>query len=151
MKTIPLGILGTSSSLFKCNSLKNEKLFLNFLFHLWNLNQILKILKRKMIVIANEFRKLQAVKDLIKPLSRKRRFKTSIDSECVNGCQTLVKSAWENSYHIFWSPWGKMMWKISRLFKLEILGVFVNTLAALEGYAVWDCEKLQFHIQMQLS
>ena len=33
------------------NSLKNLKLFPNFLFHFWNLHQILNILKKRMIVI----------------------------------------------------------------------------------------------------
>ena len=43
-------------SIFKCKYLKNQKYFLSFLFHLWNLHQILKIFKQKKIVIANYFR-----------------------------------------------------------------------------------------------
>ena len=38
-----------------------KKLFLNFLFHLWNLHQILNILEKKMIVIAHVFSKLKTV------------------------------------------------------------------------------------------
>ena len=44
-----------------------------------------------------------------------------------------------------------MIWKISRLFKFEILSVFFNTLTADDKYPVQDCENLQFPIQMQLS
>ena len=42
-----------------------------------------------MMVIANVFPTLQTVKDLVKKLSRKRRFGTSFDSQYVNGWQTL--------------------------------------------------------------
>ena len=84
--TIPLGILGICSSLFKCNYLKKEKLFLDFLF--------------EMIVIANVLPKLQTVEDLIKPLSRKSHFRTSFGSKHVKGSPIVVKSAWEHFYHI---------------------------------------------------
>ena len=68
-------------------------LFFFFFFHFWNLQQILDILKKKMIVIATLFRKLQTVKDLVRPLSKKHRFRTPFDSQHVKGSQTLVKSA----------------------------------------------------------
>ena len=109
MRSIPLGILGICSSLFKCNYLKNGKHFLNFLFHLWNLYQLANIFKKQMIVIANVFPKLQTVKYLVKPLSRKHRFRTSFNSQRVSGCQTLVKSAWEHFYHTSWSLWVEMI------------------------------------------
>ena len=48
-------------SLFKSSYLKNKKHFLSFLFHLWNLHQILNIFKKKKIVIANVFPKLTTV------------------------------------------------------------------------------------------
>ena len=41
-------------------------------------------------------------------------------------------------------------WKISPLWKIEILVVFVNTLTACDKYPVWDCENWKFPIQMQL-
>ena len=103
-----------------------------------------------MIVIANVFPKLQTVKHLIKPLSWKRHFRTSFDSQHVNGCQTLVKSAWEHFYHIFWSPWAEMIRKVSSFFNFEILRVFISTLTADDKYPLQDCENFQFIIQMQL-
>ena len=44
-----------------------------------------------------------------------------------------------------------MTWKKSPLFKIEILGVYFNTLTADRKYPVWDCENFKFPIQMQLS
>ena len=46
-----------------------------------------------MIVIATLLRKLQAVNELVRPLSKKHRFRTPFDSQHVKGSQTLVKSA----------------------------------------------------------
>ena len=63
-----------------------------FLIHFWNLHQILNILEKKMSVIATLLRKLEAVKDLVRPLSKKHRFRTPFDSQHVKRCQTLVKS-----------------------------------------------------------
>ena len=104
-----------------------------------------------MIVIANVFPKLQNVKDLVKPVSWKHRFRNSFDSQQVNGCQTLVKSAWKQFYQILWSLWGEIIRKISPFVNFKILGVFVNTFTVDDKYPVWDCENLQFHIEMQLS
>ena len=70
------------------------KLFWIFFFHFWNLHQILNILKKKMIVIATLLRKLQAVKNLVNLLSKKKHcFRTPFGSQQVEGSQTLVKSA----------------------------------------------------------
>ena len=46
-----------------------------------------------MIVKATLFRKLQTMKDLIKPHSKKYRFRIPFESQHVKACQTLVKSA----------------------------------------------------------
>ena len=46
-----------------------------------------------MIVIATLLRKLQAVKDLVRPLSKKQCFRTPFESEHVKQYQTLVQSA----------------------------------------------------------
>ena len=46
-----------------------------------------------MIVKATLLRKLQAVKDLVRPLCKKQCFTTPFDSQHVKGPQTLVKTA----------------------------------------------------------
>ena len=144
-------IVRISCSVFKCNYLKNENHFLSFLCRLSNLHQILNIIKKKMVVRANVFRKLQNVKDLVRLLTKKRCFRTSFDSQHLKGSQTLVKSSWEYFYHIFPSPWGKMIWKISLLLKFKMIGVFLKTWTADYKYPVQDCDNFPFRIQMQLS
>ena len=48
-------------SLFKSSYLKNKIHFLGFLFHLWNLPQILNIFEKKKIVMAYVFPKIMTV------------------------------------------------------------------------------------------
>ena len=151
MTSILFRIVWNCGSLFKCNYLKNEKRFLRFFFHWWNLRQILNNFKEKKIVIANVFPKLETAKDLVPPFSKNRHFRTSFDSQHVKGSQTLKKIAWEHLYHIFSSLWGEMISKISPLLNFEIICVFVNTMAADYKYPVPDCENLPFPIPMQLS
>ena len=45
-----------------------------------------------MIVIATLLRNLQAVKDLVRPLSKKQCFRKPFDSQHVKGSQTPIKS-----------------------------------------------------------
>ena len=111
----------------------------------------LNVFKKKMIVIANVFPQLKTVKNLVRPLFKKRRFRTSFDSQHVKGSQTLVKSSWQHFYHIFTSLRWEMIRKISPLLKFENIGVFLNTWTADYKYSVPDCENLQFLIQMKLS
>ena len=151
MASIMFKVWRICNSQLKFNYLKKEKLFLNFLFHFWNLHQILNILKEKMIVIANVFPKLQTVKILVRPLSKKRPFRTRFERQYVKASQILPKSPWESIYHVFSSFSGKLIWKMSPLVLGEILGVFVNTLTADGKYPVQGCENLQLPIQMQLS
>ena len=79
-------------SRFKRNYLETKHFFL-FFCYFWNVHQILNTLNKQMIVIATLLRKLQAVKDLVRPLSKKQCFRTPFDSEHVKQYQTLVQSA----------------------------------------------------------
>ena len=54
---------------------------------------ILNILKKNIIVIATLFRKIQTVKHLFRPLSKKHRIRTPFDGQHIKGCQTLAKGA----------------------------------------------------------
>ena len=151
MPSILSRIVRICCSLFKCNYFKKEQLFLGFLFHFWNLPEIWKVFKKRKIVIANVFLKLQTVKHLVWELSKKCRLRTSIDSQHVKRSQTIMNSAWENFYHIFPSLWREMIQKISALSKSEISGAFFNTLTGDDKYAFPDCENLGFPIPMQFS
>ena len=75
--------------LFKDNYLKKEKFILHILFDFWILHQILKISKKKKIVIGYVFLKLQTVKDLLRALTNKRRFRTCFESQHLKGSQHL--------------------------------------------------------------
>ena len=77
---------------FKRNYLETKTFFL-FFCYFWNVHQILNTLNKQMIVIATLLRKLQAVKDLVRPLSKKQCFTTPSDSQHVKGSQTLLKYA----------------------------------------------------------
>ena len=130
---------------------ENEQLFLNFLFHFRNLNQILNILKKKMIVIANVFPILQTAKTLVRTLSKERCFGTGFGSQHGKASQMVAISPWEFFYHVLSSFPGNLIWEMSPLVVCEILRVFVNTLIADGKYPVQDCENLPLPIQMQLS
>ena len=131
-------------SLFKSSYVKNKKPFLGFLFHLWNIHQILNISKKKKIVMGDVFPKLTTVQGLVTPLTIQRRLKTSFDSQHVKRFQTPVKSSWEQLYHIFSSLCREMIWKIPPWLKFEIIVLFDNTWTADYKYPVPDCENLPF-------
>ena len=76
---------------FKCNYLKNEKLFLAFLFLLWILHQIWNTLKEKMIVIANVFPKLQTLKSFVRKPSQEQPVRRSFGSQHVKASEMLAK------------------------------------------------------------
>ena len=151
MACILFKIVRIWNSQFKCNYLKNGEILLNFLFHFCNLHQILNILKKRMMVIGNVFPKEETVKILLRPLSKKRRFRTRFASQHVEASQIPLKCPWERLYHVFSSFSGILISKIFALVLGEILVVFVNTLTANGVYPVQDCESLRLPIQMQLS
>ena len=118
--SILFNVVAICNSQFKCNYLKNEKIFLNFLFHFWNLHQILSILKKNMMVVANVFPKLDVVTNFVIPLCKKRRFGTRLDSRLVKVSWILSEFPWKCLYHLFQSIWRKLIWKISPIVLGEI-------------------------------
>ena len=60
---------------------------------LQTVSKIERFEKKKMSAIATLFRKLQNVKDLVRPLFKKHRFRNSFDNQHVKESQTLVKFA----------------------------------------------------------
>ena len=151
MRSMLFKIVRSWNSQFKCNYLENENVFWNFWSHFWNLYQLLKVLKKSMIVIANVFPKVENVKILVRPLSNKRLFRTRFDSQHVKASQILTKSLWDRFCRVVSSFSGKMIPKTSPLALGEILGVYVNTLTANAKYPAQDCENLKFPIWMILS
>ena len=72
-------------------SLKPKTLYHCFVLFLESSSNF-KHSEKKMIVIATLFRRLQIMKDLERPLSKKHRFRPSLDSQLVKESQTYVKS-----------------------------------------------------------
>ena len=136
---------------FKCSYLKNEKHLLNFLFHFSIINQILNILKKRMIVIAHVFPKLQTVKVLVRPLCKKRCVMKRFYSQHVKPSQILPKSLWQQFFQVLSSFSERLISKMSPPVLVEVLWVFVNTVTAEGKYPVQDFENLPLPIQIQLS
>ena len=127
-----------------------KKLFSNFFGLFLESPSNCKYFEKIMIVITYVFRNLQTVKDLVRPLSRKRRFRTPFDSQHVEGFQTLVKSSWKQFYHILLLLWETLIWKISLFVIYEILAVFVKILTDDDKYNLRNRVKLRLPIQAQL-
>ena len=83
-----------------------------------------------MIAIPTLFRKLQTVKDLVRPLFKKHRFRNSFENQHVKDSQSLVKAALDHLHHIFSSLWNTLILKKSPLVICYILGVFRSILTA---------------------
>ena len=103
-----------------------------------------------MIVIATLFRKLQTVKDLVRPLFKKHRFRNSFDNQHSKGCQTFIKSEWEHFHHIFSSLCETLILKKSPLVICSTWRVFRNTLTANHNYPVQESGNFSSPIQMEL-
>ena len=83
MASVLFKVVKICNSQFKCNFLKNQSVFLNFLFNVWILQEILNSRKKNMMVPANLLPKLQTLNNLVRPLSKKRSFRTRFYSEHV--------------------------------------------------------------------
>ena len=149
MSSILLKVVRIYKSQFKCNYLKKEKLFVNFLFDFWILHQILNILKEKMIVIANVFPILQTVKVSVRPLSKKRCVRTRFYNQDVKASKMLWKSPSEIFCHFFIIVREVDLENVSAVLG-ESVGVFVNTFTADGKYPVQGCANLSLPIHMQL-
>ena len=103
-----------------------------------------------MIVIATLFRKFQTLKDLVRPLFKKHRFRNCFDNQHVKESQSPAKSAKEDIHRTFSSLWVTLIWKISPLVICQILGVFSNTFTANDNFFFQDFENLSSPIQMEL-
>ena len=129
---------------------KRQKSFSEFFLHFLSLDQFSNSSKKKMTLISYALRKLRTPKGVIRQMSKKSRFRRPYNQQHGKASQTLLKSAWQHLYHIYWSMWKKLSWKKSRLVICKMLGLFVNTLAADHKYSLLNCDKLMEPIQMQL-
>ena len=92
MVSILFNIARICNSWLKCNNLKKEKIFWIFCSIYGIYIKFGTFRKKKMMVIANVFPKLQTVKFLVRALSKKRRFGKRFDSQHLKFSQILAKS-----------------------------------------------------------
>ena len=84
-------------------------------------------------------------------MSKKSRLRENFQKQHGKRAQALLKPDPHQLYHIHWSLLSQLSWKESLLLTCQILGLFVNTLAADEKYPVLNRDNLTIPIQMQLS
>ena len=111
----------------------------------------MNIFKKKMTLIAEVFPKLRSPKNKVRSMSIKSRFKGSFKKQHGKCAQTLLKFAWQNLYHIYWSLWRQLTFKNFLLVICKISKLFPNTLSADGKYSLLNWDNLMQHIQMQLS
>ena len=129
---------------------KKQKNFFRFFFFLRysNLDQILKILKRMMIIIGYVFSKKQTTNDVIRQMSKKSCFGRPFNEEPDKRFQTLLKSLRQHLCHTYWSLWQKLSWKNPPIVIFKILGLLVDTLIADDMYCLLNREYLTQPNQM---
>ena len=122
-------------------------------FFVWFLESTsnFKHFRKKMMVIANMFPKLQTVKNFITPLCKKCRFSTRLDNRHVKVSRILAESTLKRFYQVFSSFWGKLIWKMALVVLRNLWWVFFNTLTADDKYPFQYCENLDLVIQMIFS
>ena len=153
-----LRIIGRiSPNQFKCDYLRNQKLFLKFSLRFWNLRKISNIFFKKDVPHSSSISEIIDSEThaclnvcLLKCLKGPC-FRAPCGSHFVNRCEKRQKSARKHFYLILLSLWDKLNCKTSLLVRSEILGLFVKTLTAGYMYSRYNRETFPQPIQMQLS
>ena len=107
--------------------------------------------QKNITLIADVFPKLWTRKDLFRSISKESRFKGSFGKQHGKRAQTLLKFAWQDLYHIYWSLWTQLTLKKSLLVRRKISWLFRNTLSVDGKYSPLNRDNLTRLIQMQLS
>ena len=89
--------------------------------------------------------------NVVRQMSKKSWFRGCFSKQYDKPAQALLKSAWQNLYHIHQSLPRKLSWRKYLILTCQILGLLVNTLATDEKYPVLNRDNLTIPIQMQLS
>ena len=111
----------------------------------------MKTFKKKMTLIGEVFPELPSPKNKAKSMSINSRFKGSFKKKHGKCAQTLLKFAWQNLYHIYWSLWRQLTFKKFLLVICKIWRLFPNTLSADGKYSLLNRDNLTQPIQMLLS
>ena len=79
---------------------KKRKTCSDFFGPFWYLYQILIILKKKKMILITLFSEFKTIKDVVRQVSKKRRFRAPFNSQLIKGSQARVKSAWQHFYDV---------------------------------------------------
>ena len=104
-----------------------------------------------MTLIADVYRKLRTQKNLVRSMPKNSSFKGSFGKKHGKRPQTLLKFAWQNLDHIYWSLWTHLTFKKSLLVICKISRLFRNILSANGKYSFLNRDNLTQPIQMQVS
>ena len=104
-----------------------------------------------MTLIVEVFSKLGTPRNMVTSMSKKSRFKGSFAKQHGKRAQTLLKFAWQNLYHIYWSLWRQLTFKKFLLVICKISRLFPNTLSADGKYSLLNRDNLTQEIHMQVS
>ena len=122
-----------------------------FLLRFWNVHQVLKILIKKLSLLAKVYPKLLTPNEVETQMSKRHFFRTSFGKQCVSGFEALLQSPQHRYYRMFPWIWDKLSWKNSVLVRSEILGLFVNTLTGEYMYSLRKIQNFPHQLHMQLS
>ena len=103
-----------------------------------------------MTLIADVVPKLRTQKNLVRSMPKESNFKGSFQKQHGKRAQTLLKFAWQNLYHIYWSLWRQLNWKKSLLVRWKISRLLPNSLSADGKYSLFNRDNLSQTIQMQV-
>ena len=104
-----------------------------------------------MTLIADVFPKLRTQKNLVRSMPKKSSLEGSFGKQHGKRAQTLLKFAWQNLYHIYWSLWRHLTFKKFLLVIRKISRLFPNTLNSDGKYSLLNRDNLKQPIQVQLS
>ena len=132
---------GNSCSNFSQNYLPKQKYFSEVLLHFWNLDKILIVFKKKIIVIAQIFWKLLIPKNVVPWLPERCCVGTPIGSRHVKWSETLLQSLRHHFYANFRLISNRLSCVGCLLVTYESLGLFSNMLTADHKYSCHNWQK----------
>ena len=89
--------------------------------------------------------------NVVRSMSNKSDFRGPFDKQHSKRAKALLKCSSVHLYHIHWSLPSQLSWQKSLLLTFKILGLLLNTLAAVEKYPVLNRDNLTIPIQVQAS
>ena len=127
---------------------QKPKTFSEFCFAFLKSTSNFEHFRKKGTLIANVSPKLRTPKNVTRTMSKKSRFRGSLEKQ---HRKRNLKFERQHLYHIYWSMWRKLTYKKSLLVICNILRLFSNTSSADGRYSLLNTDDLTQPIQMRVS